>query len=142
MYDIIAPFSESKQFSIKLQNMTDSQDCLEFGAVKLYSGIMFARYNGSNYVGYNHANPSSFDKNGICIQKHTTGVTMDSLIAIFSQFGTPTLFQSTSRDEWSATFEILETGNGALRIAVRLSSPFAGSEIDSFRDEFLMHEFA
>lgn len=143
MYKIVVPFTNAtKQYSIALQNTSDCNDTLEFGAVKMGSGIMFARYNGTDYVGYNHANPGSFDESGTCLQRHTTGVTMDSLIATYAQTETPTLFQISPRDEWSATFELLEEADGLLRIGIRLSSPFACRPTDWFHDEYSMHAFA
>ena len=119
-------------------------DCIDFGVVHRESGAVFARRGGRLYVGCNASNPGSFAANGDCVERHTMGVTMETLLWIFTGPTLPGTFEATPREDWCAGFELLsparaDTAPDVLRLRVYFTTPFAGTQTATFRDEITLH---
>ena len=170
-YEIGTPFSkeagkEQRQYSLWLSGASPSEmgaHRLEFGIVNAKSGIVFARYDGQTYMGYNEKNPGSFDRAGECIEEHTLGISIHSLVALFATPPKPEeeeestakapaatrmmgMFDLKPRRKWRAAFKLLEApmeghGSSALRFRVIMSGPYQGMCTATFQAEFLMHAF-
>jgi hypothetical protein len=115
---------------------------MEFGQVNPKSGILFAKYEGKTYVAYKYRNPSLVDETGDCVQRHAVGVTLESLLSIYSHPETPVRGGGSPIEGWNAWFALLSpVKDSTLSIRVILNSPFANNPTCSFQDELEFHEF-
>lgn len=142
-YEIVCGGGASSKLSMHNVDTSYTQQ-LELGCVNTKSNIIFAHYDGKLYVGTNTYNPGSFDANGECIERHTGGITVDSLIDLFALKASSVL-KITPREGWNAGFKLLETPGGhsdALHFRVFFTSPYAETQAATFQDEFIMHAFS
>ena len=144
-YEIVRKEEEKdEQRSVLCMHSVDSSSSagmLEIGSVNPESNVLFARYDGQVYVGTSTHNPGSFAADGECLEQHTMGITLESLLALFA-CKSSTYLKTTPREGWNAGFKLLEAPHGhALRFRVFLSSPYAEMQAATFQDEFVMHVF-
>ena len=146
-----APEPRKGPFSLRLfresfKKEEEEQDKLVFGALDIDSPILFAKYEGVTYAGSNGRNPGSFDSEGQCIQQHCTGVSMQSLLAMFATpkevfTASPPAFEVKHHIFWSAGFQILASqASNMLRFRVYFSNPYKQSKgTYSFQETYTMH---
>jgi hypothetical protein len=149
--DSISGSSTTKKFevvskanpTIRLFNHNHAEEgSIEFGLANPKCAILLARYEGKVYVGDLYKNPGSFDENGVCLEQHTTGVTMTSLLHILSDPEKHQLIFSTSPIEnWNAWFNSNEApSGGALSFRVFITAPFVKTPLHTFQADLVMHE--
>jgi hypothetical protein len=136
----IRKFEIVSDYTYTLRIFNCEGEAIEFGLANPRSNVLTAKFKGKCYVGYLHMNPGSYDENGVCISRHTTGVTLASLLTIFSSPDEKRpWFPTQPLESWNAWFVSRPPAVG-LSIRVFFSSPFAKAPLHSFQEDLEMHE--
>jgi len=115
---------------------------VELGYVNPKSDVVFAKFDGKLYLGYNFWNPGSYDAKGECIECSAVGVTLKNLLSFYADSAHRSFLSLVPREKWTAFVKAAPVENTALFLQVVFRSPFeAVVESGFYGIELEMYEF-
>jgi hypothetical protein len=138
-FDTITTVTAAGACTTVLRLFSADGESIELGLSNPTSNIIVVRRHGRVFLCSAHCNPACFNENGFCIQENTIGVSLPSLVSVYTNLEAFDARHFSSPAGWNAWFKI--TAGDPIRIRLYMRSPFVLTPMQTFEQELELQEF-